>query len=162
MLGDTIVRHIGELNLLHIFPTILKNGWEHHRIIAFKHEDLEELLHRLEKWGWILKILRKAPFEGFVASSLTLTADALFSDLTDKQIDAMLTAHKHGYYVLPRKADAQTIAAKKRIPRTTFQEHLKKAENKIVEALIPYMQLYNHAPPDKKEKIKMAKLVQTR
>ncbi|MDH5754557.1 MAG: helix-turn-helix domain-containing protein [Candidatus Bathyarchaeota archaeon] len=158
MLEDTIVRHIGTLDLLHVFPTILKNGWEYHRIIAFRHEDLEELFQRLEKWGWMFKILRKAPFDGFIASSLTLTADALFSDLTEKQIDALLTAHRHGYYKLPREADVQAIAAKKRVPRTTFQEHLKKAENKMVLALIPYVELYNHAPAAKKESLKMVKL----
>lgn len=38
------------------------------------------------------EILRKVDFDGFIASSLTLTADALFSDLTEKQMDALLTA----------------------------------------------------------------------
>jgi len=124
-------------------------------VIVFRHEDLEELLRRLEKWGWVYKILRKVPFNGFIASSLTLTADALFSNLTDKQIDAMLTAYRHGYYNLPRNSDVQTIAAKERVPRTTFQEHLKKAENKIVAGLVPYIQLFNHAPPEKRESLKI-------
>jgi len=154
-LQDTIIRHIGTLDLLHVFPTILEKGWEYHRIIAFRHEDLEELLHRLEKWGWVYEILRKVPFDGFIASSMTLTADALFSDLTEKQIDALLTAHRNGYYRLPRGADVQTIAAKNRVPRTTFQEHLKKAENKLVAALVPYIQLFNHAPTEKRKSLKI-------
>ena len=156
MLEDTMARHIGTLDLLHVFPTILEKGWEYHRIIAFRHEDLEELLRRLEKWGWVFKILRKVPFDGFIASSLTLTADALFSALTEKQIDALLTAYRNGYYRLPRRADVQTIAAKERVPRTTFQEHLKKAENKLVAALVPYMQLFNHAPIEKRQSLKIA------
>ncbi|MDH5733370.1 MAG: helix-turn-helix domain-containing protein [Candidatus Bathyarchaeota archaeon] len=155
MREDTIVRHIGTLDILNIFPNMIENGWVYHRLIMFRHEDFEELLRRLEKWGWVFKILRKVPFNGFIASSLTLTADALFSDLTGKQIDAMLTAYRHGYYNLPRDSDIQTIAAKTRVPRTTFQEHLKKAENKLVTALVPYIQLFNHAPAEKRKSLEI-------
>jgi len=156
MKEDTMAKHIGTLDLLPVFPVILEKGWQYHRVIAFRHEDFEELLHHLEKSGWILKILRKVPFDGFIASSLTLTADALFSGLTGKLIDALLTAHRNGYYMLPRRADVQTIAAKERVPRTTFQEHLKKAENKLLAALVPYIQLYNHAPTEKRKSLQIA------
>ncbi|MCW3977416.1 MAG: helix-turn-helix domain-containing protein [Candidatus Bathyarchaeota archaeon] len=152
---DTIVRHIGKLDILNIFPNFIENGWSYHRLIVFRHADLEELLRRLEKWGWFYKILRKVPFDGFIASSLTLTADALFSELTEKQIDALLTAYRHGYYNLPRDADVQTIALKEKVPRTTFQEHLKKAENKVVRGLVPYMELFNHASPERRRSLKV-------
>ena len=152
---DTIVRHIGELDILNVFPNMIENGWGYHRLIVFRHEDLEELLRRLENWGWVYKVLRKVPFDGFIASSLTLSAEFLFSNLTEKQMDAMLTAHRHGYYNLPRDSDIQTIAAQKSVPRTTFQEHLKKAENKLVAALVPYMQLFNHTSPAKRKSIKI-------
>lgn len=155
MKQNTIVRHIDELDILNIFPNLIENGWCYHRLIVFRHEDLEELLRRIENWGWFYKILRKVPFDGFIASSLTLTAEALFSDLTEKQIEAMLTAHRYGYYDLPRRADVQAIAAKERVPRTTFQEHLKKAENKIVGAVVPYIQLYIHSPPEKRKSLRV-------
>jgi len=153
MKENTIIRHIGELDILNIFPNIAENGWGYHRLIVFKHEDFEELLRRLEKWGWVYKILRKAPLDGFIASSLILRADTLFSDLTERQIDAVLTAHRHGYYNLPRQADVQTIAEKEKVPRTTFQEHLKKAENKVLGGLVPYIQLYRHVSPDKRRRL---------
>jgi len=155
MKQDTIVRHIGELDILNIFPNTVENGWVYHRLIVFKHEDLEELLRRFDNWGWIYKILRKVPFDGFIASSLTLTADALFSGLTERQMDAILTAHRHGYYNLPRDADVQTIAAKNKVPRTTFQEHLKKAENKLVAALVPHMKLLRHTSPERRRSLKV-------
>lgn len=155
MKSDTIVRHIGELDILNIFPNMLENGWAYHRLIVFRHKDLEELLRRFDNWGWVYKILRKVPFDGFIASSLTLTADALFSGLTERQIDAVLTAYRHGYYNLPRDADVQTIAAKKKVPRTTFQEHLKKAENKLVAALVPHMKLFNHASPERRRSLRV-------
>jgi predicted DNA binding protein len=155
MRQDTIVRHIGELDILNIFPNMAENGWIYHRLIVFKHEDLAELLRRFEQWGWVYTLLRKVPFDGFIASSLTLSADTLFSGLTERQMDALLTAYRHGYYNLPRAADVQTIAAKRQVPRTTFQEHLKKAENKLVAALVPHMKLFNHASPEKRRSLRV-------
>ncbi len=155
MKQDTVVRHIGELDILNIFPNMIENGWAYHRLIVFRHDDLEELLRRFENWGWVYKILRKVPFDGFIASSLTLSADILFSGLTERQMDALLTAYRHGYYNLPRDADVQTIAAKTKVPRTTFQEHLKKAENKLVAALVPHIKLYNNAAPGKRRSLRV-------
>ena len=152
---NTVSRHIGSMDILHIFPSILEKGWEYHRIIFFRHEDLEELMQRLRENGFVFEILRKVPFNGFIAGSLTLTADTLVSSLTGKQIDALLTAHRFGYYYLPRKADVQTIATKIRVSRTTFQEHLKKAENKLIDAIIPYVQLYKHSSSDQKKRLKI-------
>jgi len=155
MKEDTIVRHIGELDILNIFPNMIENGWAYHRLIVFRHKDLEELLRRFDNWGWVYKILRKIPFDGFIASSLTLTADALFSGLTERQMGALLTAHRHGYYNLPRDADVQTIAAKEKVSRTTFQEHLKKAENKLVAALVPQLELFIHAPSERRRSLRV-------
>ena len=155
MKEDTIVRHIGRLNILNIFPNMVENGWAYHRLIVFRHENLEVLLERFEKWGWYYKILRKTPFDGFVSRSLTMSADALFSGLTEKQMEAVLAAHRYGYYNLPRAADVKAIASKEEVPRTTFQEHLMKAENKLVSALIPNIKLYYHASPERKKKLRV-------
>jgi hypothetical protein len=65
-------------------------------------------------------------------------------------MDALLTAYSNGYYNLPRKANIQDIANKKRVSRTTYQEHLKKAENKLVASLIPYVQLFRRVASEKR------------
>jgi len=152
---NSVSKNIDAFNLLHISPVIYERGWEYYRIIVFRHDDLKGLMQRLEKRGFVFDITHKTPFDGSLASSLTLTADALFSDLTDKQIDALMTAYNHGYYKLPRKAPVTAIAEKKRVPRTTFQEHLKKAENKLVVSLVPYIQLYRQTSPEKKRSLRM-------
>jgi len=155
MKQETIVRAIGKLNILNIFPNMIENGWVYHRLIIFRHRDLGELLKRLEKWEWYYKILRKTPFDGFVSSSLTMSADALFSGLTEKQMEVILTAHRNGYYNLPRVADVKAIAAKEKVARTTFQEHLMKAENKLAAALVPNLKLYYHASTDRKKNLRV-------
>lgn len=152
---NSVSKNIDEFNLLHVLPVVYERGWEYYRVIAFRHEDLKNLLQRLEEMNFIVEVLRKVPFDGFIASSLTLTADALFSDLTEKQMDALLTAYSHGYYKLPRKTDVKTIALRRKVPRTTFQEHLKKAENKIIASLIPYIQLFRKASTEKRKRLKI-------
>jgi predicted DNA binding protein len=145
-----VTRIIDEFDLLQISPIIYRHGWEYYRVIAFRHEDVKALMERFENRGIKYEILRKVDFEGFIAGSLTLTADALFSDLTEKQMDALLTAYSNGYYSMPRRANVQDIAHKKRVSRTTYQEHLKKAENKLVASLVPYVQLFKRVAPEKR------------
>jgi predicted DNA binding protein len=94
---DSVTRIIDEFDLLQISPIVYRHGWEYYRVIAFKHKDLKGLMQRFEEKGLKSEILRKVDFDGFIASSLTLTADALFSDLTEKQMDALLIAYSSGY-----------------------------------------------------------------
>jgi predicted DNA binding protein len=150
---NSVTRILDESDLLEVSPIIYRHGWEYYRVIAFRHKDLKQLMQKFEEKGFRFEILRKVDFDGFIASSLTLTADALFSDLTEKQMDALLTAYSNGYYNLPRRANVQDIANKKRVSRTTYQEHLKKAENKLVASLVPYVQLFRRVTPEKRNNL---------
>ena len=147
----TVQNYLRDPSLLLIPPIAYENGWEHLRLIAFRHENVKKLLAKLGEDGFEIEIIRKKPFDGYIASSLTLTTDALFSGLTDKQVHALLTAFAQGYFRYPRGSDLKTIASKENVSRTTFLEHLKKAENKIITALIPYIQLFRRVPQDWKE-----------
>jgi predicted DNA binding protein len=142
----TVSSHIDAFDLLQIPPIVYTQGWEFYRLIAFRHEHIDALLRDFDRHHFEFEIVRKQPFKGFVSSSMTLTADALFADLTQKQIGAVLTAYANGYYQFPRRANVKLIAAQRRVPRTTFQEHLHKAEGKLVASLLPYLQLYSHVP----------------
>lgn len=133
---------IEKYNILQILPVVYNKGWEHYRILAFRHKEIESLLKELKNHGMDVEILRKAPFEGFIGTSASLTANAIFSGITEKQMNALVTAFCHGYYERPSRTNVQTIAAKTRVPRSTFQEHLRKAEKKLVSALIPHIQMY--------------------
>lgn len=133
-----------ELDILHLAPVSYYGGWEYHRVIAFRQEDITRLIQELQDCSFIPKILRKVPFSGFTAGSMTVRTESLFENLTDLQTDAVLTAHTHGYYRIPRSADVKTISNSIGVRRTTFQEHLRKAENKIMRALIPHLHTWHH------------------
>jgi len=66
----------------------------------------------------------------------------LFAELTEKQQDALLDAHRYGYYNSPRKVGTEDVAKAAGVSRSTYEEHLRKAENRVMDAIIPYLQLY--------------------
>ena len=45
-------------------------------------------------------------------------------------------------------------SAQKRVSRTTYQEHLKKAENKLVASLVLYFQLFRRVAPEKRNNVR--------
>ncbi|MEA5389516.1 bacterio-opsin activator domain-containing protein [Haloarculaceae archaeon H-GB11] len=68
------------------------------------------------------------------------TADAFRQQLTDqftpRQQAALETAYVSGYFDWPRKSTAEEIAAAMGIASPTFHQHLRKAERKLVDALL--------------------------
>jgi predicted DNA binding protein len=62
--------------------------------------------------------------------------------LTEKQVDALMAALDNGYYEVPKKKTAEEIARKYGVPRTTYEEHVRKAESKIFRAIAPYIGMY--------------------
>ncbi len=55
--------------------------------------------------------------------------------LSKSQEEALRLAYTHNYYSYPRKADLSALAAKAGISISTFQEHLRRAENKLMPLL---------------------------
>ena len=60
----------------------------------------------------------------------------VMAHLTEKQKQAIETAYRAGYYEYPKRTDLRQLAKRAGISLTTFQEHLKKAENKLISAQI--------------------------
>src|SRR5207244_9761447 len=65
---------------------------------------------------------------------------------TDKHLKAMLSAVESVYYEIPKRITADDLARKQGQPRSTLEEHIRKAESKIVLAMAPYMMMYARVP----------------
>jgi len=138
----TVHENIQELEILNLMPIYCEGGYEHYRLIAFRHEALSELFDRLQGRGFKYEVEEKAPFNGMVSDTL-ITLNSLVSRLTEKQVDAIVAAYNSGYYQTPRRVSVGKVAERARVPRTTLQEHLNKAENKLISSIIPQIQLYS-------------------
>jgi hypothetical protein len=73
---------------------------------------------------------------------VVLLADANFSpisplnELTEKQREVLIEAYKTGYYAIPRKITSQQLADKLGLVDSTVVEHLRKAEQRLMNRLL--------------------------
>src|SRR5260370_755250 len=76
---------------------------------------------------------------------LEIESDGLDS-FQEKQMKALLAAIEGGYYEIPKRTTADELAGKLGTPRSTLEEHIRKAESKVVLAMAPYMMMYARVP----------------
>ena len=138
---NSVGRNLDAHNILHLMPVIYEAGWEYYHAIAFRHGDFKRFVEAAEQLPCELEVLRKSTIQANLGGSVTISVSDLFANLTNKQIDALLASHSMGYFKFPRKTNVMNIAKARRVPRTTFQEHLTKGENKLVAGLVPYLRL---------------------
>ncbi|MBN2333978.1 helix-turn-helix domain-containing protein [Candidatus Bathyarchaeota archaeon] len=138
---DSVLSCLDEFNLYPLSPVVHREGWEHYHFIAFDHGDVEGLFTRLHERGFTVEVVKKTTLDKTLAELMTLPTSALFSDLTEKQVSALVSAYNYGYYKFPREINVQEMADRLRVPRTTLQDHLKKAHGKVMDRLMPYLLL---------------------
>ena len=128
-------------------PTIHTGGWEWYRAVAFSEKDLKALFRELDATSEVEVVTKKVVDEGTVRESLVITASSLLGGLTPNQAEALVLALDSGYYRVPKKATTEDVAAKVGVPRTTYDEHLRKAESKVMLSVAPYVQLMRAKRP---------------
>ncbi len=122
-----------------VFPMFISAGREYLHILAFEKGASTRLLKSLRTAGNArIEKERRIDFEISGLSSIMPLINPI-SDLTSKQVTALATSMRYGYYELPRHTSTGKIASALNVPRTTFQDHRKKAETKLMNALAPYI-----------------------
>jgi predicted DNA binding protein len=136
---------IEKYNCLKMDPILVRRGWAWYRVLAFQQKDIKNLFDHLEKLGTLRIIFRRALDSAPVKDTFIISPDSLLGKLTKKQAFAMLTALYQGYYDIPKKVSTEEIAKTLGLPRTTFEEHLRKAESKALRGMMPFLQLSDTA-----------------
>lgn len=139
---ESIDKIIESAGCLYLPPVVYRDGWEHYRTIAFDEDTARELVKAMKGHGEFELISKRPIGGGLTTRALVITASQLLSELTAKQASAMLGAIEEGYYRVPRKVRTEDIARRRKVPRTTFEEHVRKAEAKIMQSMAPYVALY--------------------
>jgi len=132
---------IEKRNCLSLQPIVYTGGWEWHRVAAFSERDVKTLFKDFEQDCTVEVTSRRSISEESVHNSLLVSTGSVLGGLTNKQTKAIMTALDHGCYNLPRGATAEEIASRLGIPRTSFVDHLRKAENKVMQAMGSYLRL---------------------
>jgi len=123
---------VWQKDIIYLSPTIIKsNGTEILYLASWKRESLINVWKAFEKLHptELKKIVHKKH------STISLFSRVL--KLTKSQMEAIRLAKEYDYYQYPRKITIKDLAKKMNISYSTFQEHLRKAERKILHQAYP-------------------------
>ena len=105
------------------------------RVLAVEERNLTQLYRNLNE-DYTLAVESKREVDLKVPDTPALAYDSILLDLSNRQREAIRSAYEHGYYEIPRDTTTEELAALLEIERRTFEEHLRRAELKIVRALM--------------------------
>ena len=134
-------------NLLLVQPTFYKRGWGWYRVMAFRKSDMASLFRDLEKFGAVHVMYRRPAGGTPIRDTFVISAQSLVGGLTKKQAIALLTALSNGYYDIPKGVSTDELARRLGLPRTTFEEHLRKAESKALKSMTPLLRFSSSGVP---------------
>jgi hypothetical protein len=137
--GDSETPIPTDLGVLLLSPRVFSNGWEQRRILGFDNGHVRSIMKSLQD-NFPTKIISKKPVQGGLVGELFCpSSNQLFGSMTQKQMEAIQLATEHGYYTMPRKVTTAKLAKAFGTSRPTFEEHLRKAENKVVKIVCNYI-----------------------
>ena len=113
--------------IFHLSPTFISSeGYEIIEIGSFERKDLTKIISLFEKkYGAKLLFLGERKIKNISIVKQN-------PDLTEKQKQAMNLAVKNGYYHSPRKISVESLAKLAKLSFSTFQVHLRKAEQRLI------------------------------
>jgi len=108
-----------------------EHGYEYWEVASYNRNVLSDFLEALEKQHY--EYLEMLQFRNIKLDNIYFPAIA--PDLTEKQKAVFELAVKEGYYDIPKRTDLIKLAKIMKISVATYQEHLKRAEAKVVPKL---------------------------
>lgn len=143
---DFVNEAVDESHCVNVPPTRFENGWEHYNVVSFAEDRSRALFEKMRTGGRQVELVTKKRLHVQpLLNTRSVAVPALLSGITDKQLEALVLASRHGMYDTPRATTAANIADAVGLSRSTFEEHLRKAENKLMRNLIPYLELASKA-----------------
>lgn len=132
---DTIARL--EAQDAHLLPPIRWQRGEAHVTLMLEGEaDPQSLLSQFPSSRLVSK--RRPSSEGARGA---LSSPLFLPKLTEKQARALLSAYEAGYYNFPRAATTEQVSEGLGVARSTFEQHLNRAEHHVVRAMLPMVRM---------------------
>lgn len=114
-----------------VWPVLCARGEEEMRVLASSRERLDALLRALGALGAVELdgVGEVAPD----ANAVSVPLGDITTALTERQLDVLQRAIGAGYYESPRRTSTEALAAEFGVTRSTLEEHLRKAERRVLE-----------------------------
>lgn len=136
----TIERYLRRHDCLLVPPLRYEGGRKHCRILALTSTALTGVYRDLVDDGYDVDVRAKREVDVPSTDAPLLTPESVLPEFTEKQRRALLSAHDRGYYELPRETTTADVAADLGVQRRTAEDHLRRAERKLVRAIVPYLE----------------------
>jgi predicted DNA binding protein len=117
-----------------LWPALFMEGEEFYTVLAPTRERLKQLLERLEDFGGATLLALTEVGAADLQMSMNLAGVA--GTLTKRQLEVLLAAVNAGYYRSPREVSTENLAKAFGIGRTTLEEHLRKAQSKVLTSVM--------------------------
>lgn len=115
-----------------LHPVIYFGGTETYRFVAPTRPKLNRLISRLRRLGDV-EILSVADRAGLgTIRDLPVASVHFFEGLTDRQTRSLIAAYEGGLLDVPARAQWDDVARREGLSRSTFGEHLRKAQLRIL------------------------------
>lgn len=124
------------------YPFVFERGWAKVTGVALEDGQVTAMLSELGRFGEVQVEARTKADPGMLKDNFVIPTVVVASGLTAKQAESLLVAVDYGYYSVPRKTKFEVIASRMKTPRTTYEEHVRKAESKVIRAVAPYLSIY--------------------
>jgi len=135
--GPAVDPVLAEHGCLLLEPIVYAGGARRIRVLALSPGALSDAYRDLgEAFAVTVESKREL---GTVADPRTLDptpgGGAPAADLSPRQREVLWIAHREGYFEIPRETTTEAIADEVGVDRRTAEEHLRKAERKVIDAL---------------------------
>ena len=127
--GDDHIAPLMSKEIFFLKPVFFKGGYEYWEIGSWEKAPITKFYEECKSVAQIklLKLQEEDP---------AVFIQYAIPKLTQKQSDAIQLALEYGYYSYPREISVEELAKISKTPRSTYQEHLRKAESKMMRLLI--------------------------
>lgn len=138
---NSAIRIIESRNFIWQAPASYHGGIETIKLVAFDQGSLSELSEVLGTLGEVTLTSKRKVVPETLRDIYTVALSEITGVLTDKQVRYLTDAISLGFFESPRRIKLEDLAKMHGVSKSTMQEHINKAKNKLILSLEPYLNL---------------------
>lgn len=138
---ESVMAAVDEAECMLIPPMTFLGGWETHRVVSRSQENIRRLVDRISRMGTIEILSLRTRDHLDLMNDVGVVPAHFVEGLTDKQVYSLVTAYEAGLFEIPAKVKMDEVAEAVGISRSTFGEHIRKAEAELIRNLYPFLRL---------------------
>lgn len=143
----TIEEHLDCHDCLLVPPLRYEDGAKFCRVLALDPDDLAGLYRDLVAAGSV-SVESKREVDRPSLSHPLIDLESVLPNLSARQRETLLAAYEDGYYEIPRETTTAELADRLGIERRTAEDHLRRAENKLVDAMAEHLRSAPWSTPE--------------